>query len=284
MIDATVQPQAQGKTRRLSPRILSALVLAPPVLAAIWCGGLYVSLLVVVAGGLLAWEWSRLCGPVHLPGLVAPGFVAPGLVVTGSVVLALVAGSLSYFDVAAWIAAAGAMAAAVLGGKSAPNRPLRHALGVIYLAPTCLAFLWLRQEVPQGRDLVLWLLLVVWATDTGAFCFGKMIGGPKLVPAFSPNKTWAGLLGGMACAAIVGLLFSVFRQDQGMAFLAVASALLAVVAQAGDVLESAMKRYFGVKDSSRLIPGHGGLMDRVDGLLAVSLFVALLLWSARFAG
>ena len=88
----------------------------------------------------------------------------------------------------------------------------------------------------------------------------------------------------MACAAIVGLLFSVFRQGQGMAFLAVASALLAVVAQAGDVLESAMKRYFGVKDSSRLIPGHGGLMDRVDGLLAVSLFVALLLWSARFAG
>lgn len=274
MTDATAQPRVRGKTRRLSPRILSALVLAPPVLAAVWCGAPYLNLLVVVAGGLLAWEWSRLCGPVRLPGFT----------VTGSVVLALVAGSLSYFDVAAWIAAAGAMAGAVLGGKSVPNRPLRHALGVIYLAPPCLAFLWLRQEVPEGRDLVLWLLLVVWATDTGAFCFGKTIGGPKLVPALSPNKTWAGLLGGMACAAVVGLLFSVFRQDQGMAVLAVASALLAVVAQAGDVLESAMKRAFGVKDSSGLIPGHGGLMDRVDGLLAASLFVGLLLWSARFAG
>lgn len=274
MIDATAQQPVPGKVRRLTLRVASALVLAPPVLAAVWYGAPYMWVLVVLGGAVLAWEWARLCGPLSLAGGV----------VVASVVLAIVAGCLSHYDIAAWVTAAGAMAGAVLGSHKALNRPLRYALGVLYLAPSCLAFLWLRQEVPEGRDLVLWLILVVWATDIGAYLFGNLIGGPKLVPLLSPNKTWAGLLGGMGCAAVVGGVFSLVHQDEALLFLAVASALLAVVAQTGDIFESGMKRYFGVKDASGLIPGHGGLMDRVDGLMAASLVVAVLIWSSRFTG
>jgi phosphatidate cytidylyltransferase len=153
-------------------------------------------------------------------------------------------------------------------------------LGVLYVSLPCLALLWIR-DLPGGLETLLWVLVLVWATDTAAYVAGRGIGGPRLAPRISPNKTWAGLAGGAVGAALVGFAAVLLRGAPpdagplGDAWLLVAlSAILALVEQAGDLAESAVKRHFGVKDSGNLIPGHGGVLDRVDGLIAVSLAVA----------
>lgn len=141
-------------------------------------------------------------------------------------------------------------------------------LGVVYVTGTCLSLLLLRDENLGGSlPLLLYLLAVVWATDTGAYFAGKQIGGPKLAPRLSPSKTWAGLGGGVLSAAAIGGLLAFFFHFPPTALYGVLiGGLLAIVAQAGDLFESWMKRQAGIKDSSGLIPGHGGILDRVDGL------------------
>lgn len=145
--------------------------------------------------------------------------------------------------------------------------------GIPYIVLPSLALLWLRHDPEHGRWLVLWLLATVWAADTGAYIAGRAIGGPKLAPAISPNKTWAGLAGGIAAALLVGVLAG---QETGLGGgrFAAESALVGLTSQGGDLLESWVKRRVGVKDASGLIPGHGGLFDRVDGLLAAAVAVA----------
>lgn len=252
-------------------RVASALVLAPPVLAAFYYGSPYSDAVVLVAAGLLCWEWSRICGGGRL-GL-------PGAIAIGGTLAAVAAGALTLYPVASWLIAVGAMAAMLAAGRRGPGQPIWYALGLLYATLPCLAFLWLRQDPEQGRSLVFWLFFVVWATDTGAYFAGRAIGGPKMAPKLSPNKTWAGLAGGALCAAAVGAAMAAWQPVGGPAWsvstTAAVSLLLALVAQTGDVLESGVKRHFGVKDSSQLIPGHGGLMDRLDGLLAVACVVAL---------
>lgn len=140
--------------------------------------------------------------------------------------------------------------------------------GVLYVAATALSFIVLREEQLGGSlSLIIYLLAVVWATDIGAYFAGRQVGGPKLAPAISPNKTWAGLIGGMISAVAVGGLLSIFFTfPHSLTQAAWVSSLLAVVAQIGDLFESWMKRKAGLKDSGHLIPGHGGILDRVDGL------------------
>jgi phosphatidate cytidylyltransferase len=121
----------------------------------------------------------------------------------------------------------------------------------------------------------MWLMLVVWATDSFAYFAGRIIGGPKLAPRLSPKKTWAGLLGGMAGAAVISTGYALYYLPNWVA-LALAAAALAVVAQLGDIFESALKRRYGVKDSGTLIPGHGGVLDRVDGLVTVGVVAAII--------
>ena len=137
------------------------------------------------------------------------------------------------------------------------------------------ALLWLRHQPASGRETILWVLACIWATDIGAYFVGRTAGGAKLAPSISPGKTWSGLIGGMAWAAVasagVGYAFGLGETVH----LALAGAALAIVGQAGDLLESAAKRRAGVKDSGRLIPGHGGLLDRIDGLMAVLVAVAI---------
>ena len=116
------------------------------------------------------------------------------------------------------------------------------------------------------KNIILWLFFVVWSTDIFAYFIGKNLGGPKLIPSISPNKTWSGLIGGMVSAAIIGLL-STLMFEGGILFFMITSALLAVIAQIGDLFESKVKRIFGVKDSGTIIPGHGGILDRIDGLM-----------------
>ena len=146
--------------------------------------------------------------------------------------------------------------------------PAWVAAGIVYIGVPVVAILWLRD---QGRETAFWLLLVVWATDIVAYFAGRMIGGWKLMPRVSPKKTWAGLIGGVVGAAIVGgIVAAALHLAVAPWALAGASAVLALVSQAGDLFESAVKRRFDAKDSGTLIPGHGGVLDRIDGLMAAA--------------
>jgi phosphatidate cytidylyltransferase len=252
----------------LPVRLISALVLAPPVLAALYVGPPYSDILVIVAAGLAAWEWARLCGN----GIVA----VPGAVLIAAVLVTAVAGVLGLYSIAGWVIATGAMVAAVASMRTKLGTPLWYAAGAAYLGSAILAFLWLRADPVTGRFIILWLIAVVWATDIGAYAAGRSIGGPRLAPGISPGKTWAGLAGGILAAAAAGMavLLGLEGDELGLVALvrmAAASAVLAVVAQVGDLFESHLKRRTGVKDSSDLIPGHGGVLDRIDGLLAAAL-------------
>jgi phosphatidate cytidylyltransferase len=140
--------------------------------------------------------------------------------------------------------------------------------------------LW-RAEENAGRNIILLLFLIAWAADTGAYAFGRLIGGPKLAPVLSPNKTWAGFIGGVFCAALVGAGFALFIKESGLMILTISAVILGIISQCGDLLESRIKRLFQVKDAGSLIPGHGGLLDRVDSLLAMSWAIGLLYWIAR---
>jgi phosphatidate cytidylyltransferase len=144
--------------------------------------------------------------------------------------------------------------------------------GLSYILLAVVAVVWLRRS---GWENLLLVLLVVWATDIGAYLVGRLLGGPRLAPRISPGKTWSGAAGGFGCALAVGLGAASLGQSSPGPALAVAAGL-SIAAQAGDLLESGMKRHFGVKDSGRLIPGHGGLLDRLDGLLAAAPVAALL--------
>jgi len=152
---------------------------------------------------------------------------------------------------------------------------LMLAAGVVYILPTTAALLWLRDDAAAGWANVLFILLTVSLTDVGAYLFGRLIGGPKLAPSISPGKTWSGGAGGLVFALVVGLGAAALTASPVWRALALAAAL-SVASQAGDLLESGIKRHFGVKDSGHLIPGHGGLLDRLDGLLAAAPLAALL--------
>jgi phosphatidate cytidylyltransferase len=151
--------------------------------------------------------------------------------------------------------------------------------GLAYAALAVLALGWLRQNTAEGRAILLFLLFVVWSSDVGAYVAGRLIGGRKLAPSISPGKTWSGAAGGLAAAILVGLVGALLWR--GPVFPAILAAMaLGVASQLGDLLESGAKRRFGVKDSGRLIPGHGGLLDRLDGLMAAALLAGGWIWVA----
>lgn len=253
-------------------RVVSALVLAPVALITAYLGRPVWDGLVAVMGAFMAWEWARLCGNGRLSRVGAVSIaIAPAVITIGA---------LAGVVPATVIVGVGVVMVGI-GAKLEPARgPLWLAAGVAYVGMPCLAMAWLRAMPGEGLATLLWVLALVWATDTGAYIAGRGLGGPKLAPRISPNKTWAGLVGGMVAAAAVGLAVSFLVADVSASIAVSVSAALAIVEQAGDLFESAVKRHFGVKDSSRLIPGHGGVLDRVDGLLAVSLAVAGLSWAA----
>ena len=150
--------------------------------------------------------------------------------------------------------------------------------GFLYALIAALALLWIRDRADQGLFLLVWVFLVVWSTDIGAYFAGRAIGGPKLAPTISPSKTWAGFYGGIAAAALIGAAWVLFMMLPKILILV--APLFAVAAAAGDLFESWMKRKAGLKDSGNWLPGHGGLFDRLDGLLPVAILTA----AAVFAG
>jgi phosphatidate cytidylyltransferase len=260
-------------------RVLSALILAPVALGAAYFGRPAWDGLVAVMGAFMAWEWARLCSGGQLSRVgVMSIVITPAAVAVAA--LADVIPALTGIIPALVIIGAGVVLIGLGASLEGARNPVWAAAGVAYVGVPCLAMAWLRARPDDGLATLLWVLALVWATDTGAYIAGRGLGGPKLAPRISPNKTWAGLIGGMNAAAAVGL-GAAFLMSDVPAWIAVPlSAALAAVEQGGDLFESAVKRRFGVKDSSRLIPGHGGVLDRVDGLLAVSLAVAALSWAA----
>jgi len=249
-------------------RVVSALVLIPPVLAAVHYGTPAFEILLGLVSLLLAQEWARLCGR-------GTGRAWAGILI--AVVLAVIAATaFRYYGTALLTVLAGSLALYVVARLGRYPSPLWLSAGVLYIGLPVLALMWLRTEPASGRETLFWLLGLVWVTDTGAFLFGRAIGGPKLAPGISPNKTWAGLIGGLVSACLWGLAAGYATELLAPVLLFVLSGALALVSQAGDLAESRIKRHFGVKDSGGLIPGHGGMFDRLDGLLAVAPVVAIM--------
>lgn len=240
----------------LRQRVLSAALLAPTAVACIWLGADAWTALMALAAGGLAYEWVALCGarPWRMPGLVVPAVV-------------LFAGLIAVLDRERWALVALA-AGAALAGLTSGRRAM--VAGVLYVGLASVALVWLRSDNAAGRANVLFLVIVVWASDIGAYAAGRLLGGRKLAPAISPGKTWSGAVGGLLAAMAVGEAAGGLLAVAPIGRAAMVAGLLGLAAQAGDLLESAIKRHFGVKDSGKLIPGHGGLLDRLDGLLTAA--------------
>ena len=273
---APANRDAGARRRNLVLRVASSAVLVPVALAVAYAGGWTFSVLCVVAALGIFWEWSRLTG-------------SAGAAVLTLGVTAIVAGfAFTGFGYAATAAAALAIGAILAGlavslagtaGQSASMRGIWAAGGVIYAGAAFLGPALLRRDTEFGFAAFLFVALIVWSTDTSAFAAGRAIGGPLLWPKVSPNKTWVGVLGGLAGGVAGGTLVAYADGLGRLPAVGVIALLLSALAQAGDLLESAIKRHFGVKDTSQLIPGHGGLMDRLDGFLvaaAAALVIGLL--------
>ena len=263
----TVPPLREFGPGAFELRVLSALALAPLPIAAIWFGSPWLPLLTAAAAAVMAWEWGRLCRQGR--------FGATELILVGAVVAAVATAAFARSGFAVALALAGAALVFWAAREQKDGDPRWTAAGVLWVGLPCVALLWLAHSEAR-RVTLLWILAVVWATDIGAYAVGRLVGGPRLAPRWSPQKTWSGLLGGMLSAGLVGWLTAALLGISPALPLMLTSAGLAIVEQFGDLAESMAKRRFGVKDSSGLIPGHGGLLDRLDGLLAVIPTVALL--------
>jgi phosphatidate cytidylyltransferase len=258
----------------LEQRVISALVLAVGALIAVLVDGWLFTTVVLAAVVVMAGEWSRL-----LPSDAGVGprklTMAVTALAAGGAILALEGAGRP--DLALVVVLLGALLAAASAALMPGFPPDRVAGGVVYIGLPALAVVWLRGHAPGGLEHLLWLLLVVWATDVCAYVAGRTVGGPKLAPRISPSKTWAGLIGGMAGAALVGGL-AAMEFGAGFWLGAGLGPVMALAAQTGDLFESALKRRAGLKDSGHLIPGHGGLLDRVDGLVFAAPLFAALVW------
>ena len=254
-----------GLSDDLTARIVSGLVLGGVALAANWAGPLWFAGLVVAVALLMSWEWTRVVRDRSLDA----GLVTQLVFVVGAV--AAIASDQPWLALA--LLGCGSMLMLVICRQ---HRPLLSALGILYVGLPALALMWLRRDGSFGALAILYIYAVVWTTDTFAYTCGKLIGGPKLWPGISPMKTWAGTLGGIGFAALAGLLFGFAIAHPAPPVLAAVGVVLSLAAQGGDLAESALKRTFAVKHASRLIPGHGGFMDRMDGIVAAAAVAALL--------
>lgn len=259
-------PPPARPLRDLGPRLISGVLMAVVALGLTWASVWTFALLVLVVALVVAWEWGR----VVRDGGIDTIFIIHAVFVAGAVVL-------TYIGVPA-LALIGLVVGAILAtllGFAADGR--LSALGVFYAGLPAIALIWLRASEQLGLEVTLFLLLVVIATDTGAYAAGRMIGGPRLMPSISPNKTWSGLVGGVGASVLVATVFAVsITTPLSAGRLALIAVGLALVSQAGDLMESALKRRHQVKDTSGLIPGHGGFMDRVDGLIVAAIAAGLL--------
>lgn len=262
---ASETDSAPWLSSNLKLRLISGAVLATVAFLLTYAGPLPFALLILVCALVISWEWGRLVRGATFD----LGFFLHAVAVTVAVVLA--AAGYAALAVAALVIGAITLIPLYIGRGARLS-----GLGVFYVGLPSVALLWLRSDEPFGFTAVLFVFAVVWASDTAAYAAGRSIGGPKLWPRVSPNKTWAGLIGALVAGAVAAAVFAVLEPDAAPLRLVLLGVALAVVAQAGDLAESALKRLFNLKDASDLIPGHGGFMDRMDSVIAVAVAAALL--------
>jgi phosphatidate cytidylyltransferase len=246
-------------------RVLSALVLVPFAIATAYVGGWPFQLFWGAAALVVLWEWTSLVTGADRRSVLLAGAV--------SVVLAVTLVASGYRLAAVIVLAMGMLAVAALA--RAEGR-IWVAAGVPYAGSLGVAPIVLRSDGEAGFLAMIFLFAIVWATDIVAYFVGRAIGGPKLMPQVSPKKTWSGALGGTVAAVLAALAMAKAVALTGWFAIAMLAIILSVVAQGGDLFESFLKRRFGAKDSSHLIPGHGGLMDRLDGFVTASVVAALI--------
>lgn len=265
-------------------RIVTAAILAPLFLLVLYLGG-WLFTAILIAGACLCYdEWVPMIWRAPPAGWLLRQKVLGWLTLSAAILLA------AFFGVTSglWVLVAGFIVSVPLthwrldasGDRQAPPWA---SMGLLYIGVPVLCLLWLRNHgalfgFDKGWGAIVVLFVQVWATDVGAYAAGRTIGGPKIMPSVSPNKTWAGLVGGMLCSgALTAFAAWGFGHFEWRWFVPL-GLLLAVIAQAGDFFESFVKRRAGLKDSGRLIPGHGGLLDRIDGLLAAAPFFLWFSW------
>jgi phosphatidate cytidylyltransferase len=255
--DKAVPAAVAGQgSRNLWTRVAAALVLAPLAIAAAYAGSWWwIAPVTLLAIGLFV-EWLTVVGSAREKSVVAAGVAA--LAVAG---LCL---GFARVELALAALALGVAATALL---SVRQRRWTSA-GFLYAGAAQMGSVLVRFDTATGFIALVFVLLIVWVTDIGGYFAGRGIGGAKLWPRVSPNKTWAGAIGGFGASLVVASGFAALDLGRSWPLLMLA-AVLSVIAQLGDLFESAVKRRFGVKDSSHIIPGHGGLMDRLDGYIAV---------------
>ncbi|MHC5306941.1 phosphatidate cytidylyltransferase [Bartonella sp. LJL80] len=251
----------------LFARSLTALVLGAVALWLTWLGGVAFALFAWAIGGLVLHEWMGITS-VNWNRLLKP--FAYALYVVLAVLLA--------FDISAPIVFSVLGLSAVLLAICAGKHTGWVAGGFLYAALPAAALAYLRGDEPFGFGAIIFLYAVVWGTDIAAYFNGRALGGPKLAPKFSPNKTWSGAIGGAVAGVAGGTLVAYLALDTSPAnlFVPLLALALSVVSQIGDISESWVKRRFGVKDSGNLLPGHGGFMDRVDGLVCAAFLLYLI--------
>jgi phosphatidate cytidylyltransferase len=257
-----------SKTSSLWPRIITSLILIPSALAAVYMGGWILAAWASAAGVAMAREWVRI---VHREPAVGWRLGVHAFAILASQAL-LVLGHADY-------AMASIFLAALIGNVLAlrnEERSIWTVMGILFIAFPCLAFAHLRTLNPYGFETVVWLLCIVWATDSAAYLAGSIFQGPKLAPRISPNKTWAGAIAGLAAGIVIGIVLTQLTGFAAHPAYVGVCALVSLLTQCGDLAESLMKRTYGVKDASDLIPGHGGALDRLDGLIVATSGVALL--------
>lgn len=269
-------PMAGGTKPRsnLQLRIISGVILAAAVLVLTWWGGFPFRLFAAAMAAAMFHEWMTIRGENHKVHLAISRFA-----LAAALALMLVGFAPAFVFAGLFVAAA---VAAISG--LATGRGLWAGWGVLYAGLPAATLIFLRGNAPEGLWTIVFLFAVVWGTDTIAYFTGRALGGPKLAPSISPGKTWSGAIGGAIGGVIASLIVAYFAWDSvNLLMVAIVAILLSIASQAGDLFESAVKRRHGVKDSGNLIPGHGGVMDRVDGLVAASVLL-FVLWIPFLAG
>jgi phosphatidate cytidylyltransferase len=257
-------PAGEGPRRELILRVVSAALLAPLAVGVTWLGGWCFFAFWTLVAGVILWEWR---------GIVADRAASGGLGEC-AVLAACIAAMVGFGGAAVLILLYGAVVECLAARTGRPR--LWLAAGIVYAGALPVACILLRADARYGFVAIVFLFAVTWATDILAYFVGRLAGGPKLWRRVSPNKTWSGAIGGAAGAMVAGLAVVHLAQIANSLAVAGLALLLSAASQAGDLFESALKRRFGVKDAGHIIPGHGGIMDRLDGFLAAAVLAAII--------
>lgn len=250
----------------LGKRIVSGVLMLIATLWLCWLGGWPFTIFSLLLSALLYFEWQAMVRQTPFDGIEA--------VLTAGFIGLLISNLLGYLAVGLIIFVVLGLLLELTTSGEEKSDVRWIGLGALYCAIPAIAFPMIREN--GGLSLILFVFFIVWITDIAAYFVGRHFGGPKLLPAVSPKKTWSGAMGGLGFSIIFAVLVTVYNPDLTTFVVIVGAAVLSITSQIGDLFESWVKRLFGVKDSSQLIPGHGGFLDRLDGLVAAAVPVAFL--------